>query len=68
MLIESGSWFMYSGQLYAVLKSFKQEDLLHEAKVSTASELLAYMKQEKIISLQAPVHYVLTDELEFESV
>ena len=64
-LINSGKWFYYKYQLYAVMKCFYLEDLLNEARVRSPTDLIEYMKANKIISGQAPVDYCLTEGLEF---
>ena len=63
MKISSGKWITYKGQLFAILKSFDHSQLLEESKAQSATELLNYMKEQKIISYQAPVDYVLEDNL-----
>ena len=68
MKISSGKWLTYRGQLFAILKSFDYSQLLEEAKAQSATELLNYMKEQKIISCQAPVDYVLEDNLTFTKV
>ena len=68
MKIPSGKWLTYKGQLFAVLKSFDYSQLLEESKAQSATELLNYMKEQKIINCQAPVDYVLEDNLTFTKV
>ena len=63
MKISSGKWLTYKGRLFAILKSFDYSQLLEESKAQSATELLNYMKEQKIISFQAPVDYVLEDNL-----
>ena len=63
MKISSGKWLTYRGQLFATLKSFDHSQLLEESGAQSATELLNYMKEQKIISFQAPVDYVLEDNL-----
>ena len=63
MKISSGKWLTYRGQLFAILKSFDYSQLLYESGAQSATELLNYMKEQKIISFQAPVDYVLKDNL-----
>ena len=63
MKISSGKWLAYKGRLFAILKSFDYSQLLEESKSQSATELLSYMKEQKIISFQAPVDYVLEDNL-----
>ena len=63
MKISSGKWLAYKGRLFAILKSFDYSQLLEEAKAQSATELLSYMKEQKIISCQTPVDYVLEDNL-----
>ena len=63
MKISSGKWLTYRGQLCATLKSFDYSQLLEESGAQSATELLNYMKEQKIISYQTPVDYVLKDNL-----
>ena len=68
MKIPSGKWLTYKGQLFATLLTFDHSQLLEESKAQSATELLNYMKEQKIINCQAPVDYVLEDNLIFTKV
>ena len=63
MKISSGKWLTYKGQLFAILKSFDYSQLLEESGAQSATGVLKYMQEQKIISYQAPVDYVLEDNL-----
>lgn len=63
MVISSGKWLTYKGQLFAILKSFGYGYLLEESGAQSATELLNYMQEQKIINCQTPVDYVLEDNL-----
>ena len=68
MKISSGKWLIYKGQLFAILKSFDYSQLLEESKAQSATELLNYMKEQKIISFQTPVDFILEENMNITKV
>ena len=68
MKISSGKWLAYKGRLFAILKSFDHSQLLEESKSQSAIELLNYMKRQKIISAQAPVDFILEENMSITKV
>ena len=68
MKIPSGKWLTHRGQLFAGLKSFDHSQLLEESGAQSATELLNYMKEQKIISCQAPVDFILEENLSITKV
>ena len=68
MKISSGKWLTYKGQLFATLLAFDYSQLLEESKAQSATELLNYMKEQKIISFQAPVDFILEENLSITKV
>ena len=68
MKISSGKWLTHRGQLFAILKSFDHSQLLEESKAQSATELLNYMKEQKIINCQAPVNFILEENLSITKV
>lgn len=68
MKISSGKWITYKGQLFATLKSFDYSQLLEESKAQSATELLNYMKEQEIIGFQAPVDFILEENMNITKV
>ena len=68
MKISSGKWLAYKGQLFTTLLTFDHSQLLEESKAQSATELLNYMKEQKIISFQAPVDFILEENLSITKV
>ena len=68
MKIPSGKWLTHRGQLFAILKSFDHSQLLEESGAQLPTELLNYMKEQKIINCQAPVDFILEENMSITKV